>query len=359
MYECLVNYINDNNIDFEYEKYTKDELNIINEFIKTGEYNISEEDDNNKKIFNMFGLYNYSLNKNEIAKKYYKIAIGNINSDSDACYNLALLYEEEENFDDSKYYYLKAIELSNHRKSYINYAEILDNEERIKEALYYYQRVVNLYSNNKDVLFEYGKFLLKNKEYNNAEEVFLKILNLNNNNSDTSVLFYFALTLKENNKIEEAKKYFLKCIEKNESYSMIEYAIILYKENNIIEAKEYLLKSIEYNNENGIFKYLELFKNQMENYIDFINISLSLSLSISLSISIEIKNIIEKFINKYAQNKDFLILYNKIKYYSKIDNCKICFNDNVKNIPLNCMCHIVCINCYYNLYDKKCPFCRL
>ena len=56
--------------------------------------------------------------------------------------------------------------------------------------------------------------------------------------------------------------------------------------------------------------------------------------------------------------KDIHIFNNKLKI-SKNDLCGICLEENKQCILLNCFFHYVCINCYIQLYDKPCSFCRL
>ena len=101
-------------------------------------------------------------------------------------------------------------------------------------------------------------------------------------------------------------------------------------------------------------------------------------------------NITEKIIKLpinqlYSYSKDFLdelrelkgkhlnikeIKYNHKYYYAEIDlneiltnldECKICFENNVKSIQtgyFNCSCKNLCNYCFVNLRNKICPFCR-
>jgi hypothetical protein len=57
-------------------------------------------------------------------------------------------------------------------------------------------------------------------------------------------------------------------------------------------------------------------------------------------------------------NKDIHIFNNKIKNYSVKEECKLCYNVH-ECIPLSCFCHRTCIDCYVQIYNKPCPFCRL
>ena len=56
--------------------------------------------------------------------------------------------------------------------------------------------------------------------------------------------------------------------------------------------------------------------------------------------------------------RDIHIYNNKLKM-SKITDCGICMEDNKECIILNCFFHYVCTNCYIQLYDKPCSFCKL
>jgi hypothetical protein len=58
--------------------------------------------------------------------------------------------------------------------------------------------------------------------------------------------------------------------------------------------------------------------------------------------------------------KEVHIYNNKLKNFSKDDKCDICMEDeNKKCVLLNCFSHYICTDCYIQLHDKPCPFCKL
>ncbi len=118
------------------------------------------------------------------------------------------------------------------------------------------------------------------------------------------------------------------------------YANLLYKENKIEEAKLYLLKAIELNYIYAMNYYFKIEKNKIKQYTD-------------------LKNMTSEIAINYIKELEEL---NEIKYYKiadrKIDNCYICYNENIEVISYKCNNnHYLCNTCYTNI--EKCPYCRL
>ncbi len=190
---------------------------------------------------------------------------------------------------------------------------------------------ISEYTNNE--LYLINKILYKNNLDN--------IIETNNSN----ILNYIGLiSYWEYNKKEEAKKYYLMAINLNNSYAMNNYALLLENENKIEEAKEYYLMAINLNNHKSINDYLITENNLLKQYIDLIELKSEIAIS---------------HINKIKNDRNIIIFLNKIKYNSKIENCNICMEENKVNVLLNCFCHYICKDCYCDLYDKPCPYCKL
>ncbi len=183
-------------------------------------------------------------------------------------------------------------------------------------------------------------YYYKYNKIEGATKYYLMAINLNN----SSAMYNYANLLKKENKIEEAKKYYLMAINLNNSDSMINYANLLIKENKIEEAKKYYFMSIQLNNITAINNYLIIEESILKQYNDLINFTSEIAIN---------------HINKIKNNLDIIIYNNKLKYTSKIDYCNICLEDNKVNILLNCFCHYICKDCYINLYDKPCPYCKI
>ncbi len=184
-------------------------------------------------------------------------------------------------------------------------------------------------------------YYLKKNKVSEAKEYYLMAIKLNNSDAMNS----YALLLEEENKVSEAKEYYLMAINLNNSSAMNNYAFLLEEENKLEEAKKYYLMAINLNNKNALHNYLLFFKSNIEKYIKLCKLDSNVL-------------IVKKRKIKLLENKDIRILKNKIDNFSKIDNCNICYNENKLNIILNCFNHYVCDDCYIQLYNEKCPFCR-
>ncbi len=209
---------------------------------------------------------------------------------------------------------------------------------KIEGATKYYLMAINL--NNSSAMYNYANLLKKENKIEEATKYYLMAIDLNN----SSAMYNYANLLKKENKIEEAKKYYLMAINLNNSDSMINYANLLIKENKIEEAKKYYFMSIQLNNITAINNYLIIEESILKQYNDLINFTSEIAIN---------------HINKIKNNLDIIIYNNKLKYTSKIDYCNICLEDNKVNILLNCFCHYICKDCYINLYDKPCPYCKI
>ncbi len=262
----------------------------------------------NKKNSIGFNILEYTHNELYIINNILsKNNVDNIieTNNSNILNYIGLIYERKNKIEESKLYYLKAIELNN-INAITNYAYLLGKEKKIEEA----------------------------KEY------YLMAINLNN----SSAMYNYACLLKEENKKEEAKKYFLMSINLNNTNAMYNYAILLEEENKIEEAKEYFLMAIKLNDSDAMNNYINIEKSILKQYINLIKIKSEVAIN---------------YINEIKNNRDVIILSNKLKYNNKIDNCNICMEENKVNVLLSCYCHYMCEDCYYNLYNKPCPYCKL
>ncbi len=227
----------------------------------------------------------------------------------------------------------------------LNISEYTNNELYLINKILYKNNLDNIIeTNNSNILNYIG--LISYWEYNKKEEAkkyYLMAINLNNSYAMNN----YALLLENENKIEEAKEYYLMAINLNNSIAMNNYANLLYMDdddNKIEEAKKYYLMAINLNNHKSINDYLIAEKNILKQYIYLIELKSDIAIS---------------HINKIKNNKDVIILSNKLKYYSKIENCNICMEENKVNVLLNCFYHYICKDCYCNLYNKPCPYCNI
>ncbi len=154
MYEYIDQFIKKHNIKFNYDKYTKDELEKINNIIETN--NIIKTD--SSELINFIGLY-IEFEHLNIVKNYYKkgIEMNNICSIN----NYINILIKEKNYKEAKEYLLKGIELESKNIFYLNqYAKILEKENNINDAKQYYLKAISL--NDKLSLANYMNLKISN-----------------------------------------------------------------------------------------------------------------------------------------------------------------------------------------------------
>jgi len=116
--------------------------------------------------------------------------------------------------------------------------------------------------------------------------------------------------------------------------------------------KNYICDDIIYSN--LVYKFIKYNDKTIENN-NLKNISITFS-----------KNIINKYNNEFI--KSYINNLNFDKYLNKniiksnqdynLNECNICFNENIDNIIMLECNHIICYNCYNSLKNKICPYCR-
>ncbi len=257
MYEYLDNFINNYNLEFNYNKYKNDELEIMNNIIKTNK--IIESD--NPNILYFIGIYIQYGYKN-IMKKYIADA-ANLNNSDAMIKHVDNLY------------------LSNRKK---------EGEEYLKKAIEL---------NNSNAITKYANILLEENKINEAKEYYLKAIQLNDSNAMTK----YADILLNNHRLEEAKEYYLKAIELKNKDAIYKYALLLEKKFlKYEEAKKYYLKAIEYNNTFALGKYLSFNNSKLQQYKDLSNIK---------------SKITNKILIEMEKDNDVLILKNKMNIFAK------------------------------------------
>lgn len=138
MYEHLDNFIKKHNITFDYNKYSKNELYIINQIAKKNK--IIES--NNPKINNFIGLFIKEEYIN-IAKEYFIKSIEF--NDVDSIINYSDILINNKSYFLAKKYLLKGFELDNNNYLILKYLGILyEKENNLKEASKYYLKSIEL-----------------------------------------------------------------------------------------------------------------------------------------------------------------------------------------------------------------------
>ncbi len=200
-------------------------------------------------LFNLANLYSEN-ERTEEAEKYYLLAIekGNV----DALNNLANLYSENERTEEAEKYYLLAIE-KGHVDALFNLANLYKENERTEEAEKYYLLAIE--KGDVDALFNLAILYKENERTEEAEKYYLLAIEKGN----VGALNNLANLYKENERTEEAEKYYLLAIEKGHVGALNNLAN-LYKENvRTEEAEKYYLLAIEKGNVDALNNLANLY----------------------------------------------------------------------------------------------------
>ena len=238
-----------------------------------------------------------------------------------------------------------------------------NNYDKMKE---YYLMAIQL--NNSDALQKMGRYYEKiEKDYDKMKEYYLMAIKLNNVPAMTNLAHYYQII--EYN-YDKMKEYYLMAIEMHDSIAMTNLAVYYFDiEKNYDKMKKYYLMAIELNNSLAMYNfaiYYQYTEKNMDNAIKYYLMAIKLNNLKAVANLKEITTPLQRYIY-YTKNNipfneevtnDIHIYNNKLKK-SIIDTCNICFENNQKCILLNCHGHYTCTDCYINIYDKSCPFCRL
>ena len=186
--------------------------------------NINNEEINNSFINNWFSYHQYAKllhfhqNDYQLAKNYYIKSLKLNNENISIYYDIAKLYIDIKNYDESQTYFEQYFDL------------ICDLEERRDDNFNFINKKLSKLQENIDIPhYEYGKLLFYELDRKNNGKQHVQIaIDLKPENIDYQ--FEFAMMLKICQSMKKAKKYFIKCIqetkEKNDKY-LYEYGIFL------------------------------------------------------------------------------------------------------------------------------------
>lgn len=141
-------------------------------------------------------LYNKANNhvrnkKYDLAIEYYIQSI-KIENNSNAAYNLALLYEELLQVDNAEKYYKIASDMGNHDALY-NYALLLMENKKYKESIEYFKKVIR--NGEFDIIETYIECLCLIDERDNAYELLEKYKKYINSDDEIKKLFAISVRL--------------------------------------------------------------------------------------------------------------------------------------------------------------------
>jgi tetratricopeptide (TPR) repeat protein len=188
------------------------------------------------------------------------------------------------------------------------------------------------------------------KKYADAEKYYLQALELDPTN--VIVLYNFAKFYETTFNHDEMIRYFKLASENEDSESCIELSNFYKNTNNTEENKKYLLNAIEFGYVDDDYTEISIYNKIIENNDILYLVDLLENVGVSTVNQ-------ASMLNRLKKEKDMLIFNNKVRLFSKFENiieCGICIETKL-NIDLHCG-HEVCIDCYKQVYLKRCPFCR-
>lgn len=222
--------------------------------------------------------------------------------------------------------------------------------------------MINILPNIKDVEEYYLNKLINTNDSNELNNIGTKLFNIKylidigrnykikaikDNNVD-AIISYSDFLIKNDKNYNDAKMYIKNAFKINSNINnkiLIElYEKILEYEKNIDELSEFYLMLIENNNIYALDKYSGLRKNKFIQYNELSKINNT--------------NIHKYYLKQLNKDPDIFVYNNKKKFNFVIKTCDICYKENTCNIILKCHAHFVCDECYIELYNKRCPFCR-
>ncbi len=235
----------------------------------------------------VMGVFYHSLNPVE-AKKYYLMAIER--GSEDTIIGLALLYDNENNFELAEKYYLMAVERDNvdaieklaelyYKENKFDLAEELCIKAIAKGSTDAIYNLAYLYHQNSDFILAEKYYLMAVEKGNSSAMFNLAYIYQNEyNNLDLAEKYYLMAAKKgdgdamsnlallysdDRNKFEQAEKYYLMAIEKGDIDSIYCLALFYQKEKNDLElAEKYYLIAAEKGNSDAMFNLALLYQEE-------------------------------------------------------------------------------------------------
>jgi len=318
-----------------------------------------------KYDFELSSLNKYIIYEKEILDIFENKNIDLYKYDKNLYIWIGNYYEHiEKDYDKMKKYYLMAIEMNNtdamaDMANYYQTTEI--NYDKMKE---YYLMAVEMNHpiamNNLGFYYQYIKI-----DYDKMKEYYLMAIELDNSIAMANLAVYYHNIEKDYNKMEE---YFLRAIDLNNSVAMDNLATYYYNTKDYDKMKKYYLMAIELNNSKAMNRLASYYKNMDDknNAIKYYLMAIKLNNSKAINNLKKITTPLQRYIYYKNNNIPFneeitndIHIYNNKLNISKNDTCYICYENDKTCILLNCFYHYTCTECYFNINDKPCPFCKL
>eukprot|EP01084_Bolivina_argentea_P156441 272644_1 len=205
-------------------------------------------------------LQNYNFLLCEKLSLYY---ISNRNDNKNMFHNiLGMTYEQMKLSQKSEYHYKKAIEIRPKNEIYYwNYTALLIMQQRYKEAINCLNKAINTNKNELCYKFEKAQCLEKLNKYNEAQNEYLKLINIstyNEGKKNGKNYLYKAIgfmKLDNMNKCNEMHKKYLKCVDKTKIVTNTSYGRLLWVLSKYDEALQFFDKAIQLKRQNAFTWY--------------------------------------------------------------------------------------------------------
>jgi type IV pilus assembly protein PilF len=160
----------------------------------------------------------------------------------DAYIQLGIGYLQKGNTGRAKVPLKKALDIdSSSADAYAALAMVFQAEMEVELAEDNYRKALSERSGDSRILNNYGSFLLEQKRYPEAFEVFTKAANDNLYQDRAGIFENLGLTALKMNDREQAKTYFERSIRSNirQSRALLEMSILMYEDKNYVQSKGY------------------------------------------------------------------------------------------------------------------------
>ena len=197
-----------------------------------------------QKLANLY----IKANKLSRAKELYDNIILKNSPTAEVLHQYAILSSSLCDTDTAERILKKAIKMNpGLAKAHKDLAIIYLNKRLFDYAQDEFKTAMELLPNNFEILFEYGNFLYSTSKNTEAEEYYLKALEIEPEN--ILALTFMALNKLILNQLDEAKEYIMKALHINHHHEYIQYCAgrIMFARKEYEDAKRYLIKAVEQN----------------------------------------------------------------------------------------------------------------
>ena len=312
-------------------KFSENDLLYSNEIIDIFNGNVTDYLDRSE-LYGCVGIYYEVVMENyALAKKYYLLGVET--GCDDSTINLARIYLTiYGNHKSAKYYYKLAITKYNNIEAMISIGDIyLNISGNYDKAEQYYLMACKY--NNPIAMNRLGNMYVTQDNYKTAETFYMQAIELNYLPAiyNMGSLFYKTMDY------DISKKYFIMAMEKGYSRAILSIHDIL------------PLVTITDDDIDLLKKYINVNSNNLNQLNSCIQTDVFRWYEIIKKLNVQCSPATAEIISNFEL---------KQRYFSKTGDCTVCWNEQTTVIPFSWCNHLLCIECYKQVYNKPCPLCR-